>query len=161
MGSRGRKGKKGFPALIPCPDVTQLQALSPEEARQHVNTYLHDVMSREDADAFAALSYRWELHLVPLHQLCLLRKVKLSARKRSYYRSVIRRGDALAPLVGLGGEGQHITENVLLCDGYHRVMAMSDLGLHFAWIWLATGLFERPAACVALSSTPALLASDR
>jgi len=161
MSSRRRKGKKEFPALISCPNQAELQSLSPEQARQHVNAYLHDVMSHEDAEAFAALSYRWELHLVPLHQLCLLRTVKLSARKRSYYRGVIRRGGALSPLVGLGGEGQCVTENVLLCDGYHRVMAMCDLGLHFAWIWLATGPFSQPVAPVTSPSLAALLPADQ
>ena len=158
---RGRKGKRDLPALVFCPNLTQLQALSPDEARQHVNTYLHDVMPRDDAEAFAALSYRWELHLVPLHQISLLRTVQCSARKRSHYRGVIRRGGALPPLVGLGGEGQRVTENVLLCDGYHRVLAMCDLGLHFAWIWLATGLFEHPAPPGAPTSSPVLLAADR
>jgi len=135
-----RKGERDLPALIYCPNLTELQALSPEEARQHVNDYLHEVMSAEDADAFEALAYCWELHLVRLDQLRLLPRVDLSQRKLRHYRAVIRKGGAFPPLVGLGGEGKQVTENVLLCDGYHRVMAMCDLEVYFAWIWLATGL---------------------
>ena len=120
-----------------------------------MNAYLHEVMPSKDADDFEALSFRWELHLVPLDQLALLRTVDLSPRKLRRYRSVIRRGGAFPPLVGLGGDGRRITEDVLLCDGYHRVTAMRDVGVHFAWIWLAAGQWEQSIFQASSATLPA------
>jgi hypothetical protein len=137
---------KDQPAVVSCPNLLDLQALTPEAARQHVDRYLHEVMPAEEADDFEALSYRWELHLVPIDQLCLLRTVDLARGKLRSYRAVIRRGGGFPPLIGLGGDGKQVTENVLLCDGYHRVTAMRDLGIHFAWVWLATGLWKEADA---------------
>jgi hypothetical protein len=114
-----------------------LRALSAEQAREHVDTYLHTVMSAREAHAFEALSYRWELHLVALDQLCLLRTVDLSQTKLRRYRTVLRKDGGFPPLVGLGGEGHEPTHAVLLCDGYHRAVAMRDVELSFAWVWLA------------------------
>jgi hypothetical protein len=146
-----------MPPVVRCPNLQDLQALSPEGARRHVDTYLHEVMASEDADAFGALSYLWELHLVPLDQLSLLRTVDLSPAKVRSMRAVIRKGGELPPLVGLGGEGKQVTENVFLCDGYHRARAMYDLGIHFAWVWLAICTWERRAPLTAAMS---LLAGD-
>ena len=133
---------KDLPAVVSCPNLLDLQALTPEAARLHVDRYLHEVMPAEEAGDFEALSYRWELHLVPIDQLCLLRTVDLARGKLRSYRAVIRRGGSFPPLIGLGGDGKYVAENVLLCDGYHRVTAMRDLGIHFAWVWLATGLWK-------------------
>jgi hypothetical protein len=146
-----------LPSVVRCPNVWDLQALSPQAARQHIDKYLHEVMAAEDADAFLALSYLWELHLVPLDQLCLLRTVDLSPAKLRALRAVIRKGGGFPPLVGLGGEGKQVTENVLLCDGYHRARAMYDLGIHFAWVWLAVDTWERRAEPTAAAP---LLACD-
>jgi hypothetical protein len=147
-----------LPPVVRCPNLWDLQSLSPEAARRHVDAYLHEVMAAEDADAFGALSYLWELHLVPLDQLSLLRTVDLSPAKLRAIRAAIRKGGELSPLVGLGGEGKQVTENVFLCDGYHRARAMYDLGIHFAWVWLAICTWERRAASSA-AVTP-LLAAD-
>jgi hypothetical protein len=146
-----------LPPVVRCPNLRDMQALSPEEARRHVDMYLHEVMAAEDADAFVALSYLWELHLVPLDQLSLLRTVDLSPAKVRAIRAVIRKGGELPPLVGLGGEGKQVTENVFLCDGYHRARAMYDLGIHFAWVWLAICTWERRAS---LTTVTPLLAGD-
>src|SRR5579859_2294024 len=58
-----------IPAVAPCADFDTLRSLSPDDARAHVDAYLHAVMPAEEADAFEALRYRWELHLVELDQL--------------------------------------------------------------------------------------------
>lgn len=129
----------------PCLDLVSLQALSPEAAREHVERYLHDVMSASDADAFEALRYRWELHLVEIEQLRLVRNVDLDLNIVRKYRSVLKRGGAFPALLGLGGESRDVTRDVLLCDGYHRAAAMRDFGIHYVWMWLATDLW-RPAA---------------
>jgi hypothetical protein len=156
-----RGEQKVLPAVVSCPGLAELQALSPEEARRHVNAYLHEVMPSKDADNFEALSFRWELHLVPLDQLTLLRTVDLSPRKLRRYRSVIRRRGTFPPLVGLGGDGRRITENVLLCDGYHRVTALRDVGVHFAWIWLASGLWEQSIFHTSSATLPATGGQER
>src|SRR5262249_38668955 len=62
--------------------------------------------------------------------------------KLGRYRAVLRQGGGFPPLVGLGGDGTRVTENVLLCDGYHRATAMGDVGMHFAWMWLAVGTWQ-------------------
>ncbi len=141
------------PAVAPCPQLDDLRALPPVAARDHVDAYLHGVMSARQADDFEALRYRWELHLVELEQLCLLRSVDLSKRKLGHYRAVLRKHGGFPPLIGLGGDGHEPTHNVLLCDGYHRAVAMRDVGMHFAWIWLAVGAW--PMA----TGTPALVGS--
>lgn len=146
-----------LPPVVRCPNLQDLQSLSPEAARRHVDAYLHEVMAAEDADAFGALSYLWELHLVPLDQLSLLRTVDLSPAKVRAIRAAIRKGGELPPLVGLGGEGKQVTESVFLCDGYHRARAMYDLGIHFAWVWLAICTWERRAP---LRAAAPLLAAD-
>lgn len=125
------------PAVAHCAELETLRALSAEQAREHVDAYLHTVMAERDARAFEALSYQWELHLVALDQLSLLRTVDLSQTKLRRYRTVLRKDGGFPPLVGLGGEGHEPTQGVLLCDGYHRAMAMRDVGLSFAWVWLA------------------------
>jgi len=130
------------PAVALCADLEALRSLSPEDARSHVDTYLHAVMPAEEADAFEALSYRWELHLVELDQLCLLRSVDLASAKLRRYRAAVRRGSHFPPLVGLGGDGRRVTDGVLLCDGYHRAIAMRDAGIHYVWVWLAAGMWE-------------------
>jgi hypothetical protein len=129
-------------AVAPCADFDTLRSLSPEDARAHVDAYLHAVMPAEEADAFEALSYRWELHLVELDQLCLLRSVDLASAKLRRYRAAVRRGGHFPPLVGLGGDGRRVTDGVLLCDGYHRAIAMRDAGIHYVWVWLAAGMWE-------------------
>lgn len=135
------------PAVAPCPDLDDLRALTAEAAREHVDAYLHQVMPARQADDFEARGFRWELHLVKLDQLCLLRRVDLSKRKLGHYRAVLRKGGGFPPLVGLGGDGHDATRGVLLCDGYHRAVAMRDLDLHFAWMWLAVGAWvEAPTA---------------
>jgi hypothetical protein len=135
------------PAVAPCPDLDDLRALSAEAARTHVDAYLHEVMPARQADDFEARSFRWELHLVKLDQLCLLRRVDLSKRKLGRYRAVLRRHGGFPPLIGLGGDGHDATRGVLLCDGYHRAVAMRDVDLHFAWMWLAVGPWaEAPEA---------------
>jgi hypothetical protein len=100
-------------------------------------------MGVNEADGFEAHRYRWELHLVEIEQLVGLRSVDLSRGTLRRYRAALRRGDAFPPLVGLGGDGKDPTVGVLLCDGYHRAMAMRDAGLHFTWMWLAVGAWER------------------
>ncbi|HKS68986.1 MAG TPA: hypothetical protein VJQ45_01100, partial [Ktedonobacterales bacterium] len=51
-------------------------------------------------------------------------------------------GASCAPLIGLGGEGKSPAEDVLLCDGYHRAVALRDAGIHYAWVWLAVGAWQ-------------------
>ena len=129
-------------AVAPCADFDTLRSLSPKDARAHVDAYLHAVMPAQEADAFEALRYRWELHLVELDQLCLLRSVDLASAKLRRYRAAVRRGGHFPPLVGLGGDGRRVTDGVLLCDGYHRAIAMRDAGIHYVWVWLAAGMWE-------------------
>lgn len=139
-GTRGRAAsapQADRPAVAHCAELDTLRKMSAEQAREHVDRYLHTVMSAGEAHAFEAQSYRWELHLVALDQLCLLRTVDLSQTKLRRYRTVLRKNGGFPPLVGLGGEGKESTQGVLLCDGYHRAVAMRDLGLSFAWVWLA------------------------
>ena len=131
------------PAVAPCADLDALRALDGAAARANVDTYLHGVMGANEADGFEVLRYRWALHLVEIGQLVGLRSVDLTQGKLRRYRAALNRGDAFPPLVGLGGDGKDVTAGVLLCDGYHRAMAMRDAGLHFAWMWLAVGVWER------------------
>jgi hypothetical protein len=130
------------PAVAPCADLEALRALDGKAARTHVDAYLHGVMGADEADGFEAVRYRWELHLVEIEQLVGLRSVDLSRATLRRYRAALKRGDAFPPLVGLGGDGKDPTAGVLLCDGYHRAMAMRDVRLHFAWMWLAIGVWE-------------------
>lgn len=147
-----------LPAVAPCNDLETLRHLTPDATRHHVNDYLHAVMSTEQADDFEALTYQWELHLVELDHIQLLRQVEMNRRKLSRYRTALRKGAAFPPLVALGGDCPQPTEGVLLCDGYHRIVAMRDIGLHFAWVWLAVGLWrEQPA----LTSTIPVLTASR
>ena len=141
----GAAQRTPLPAVAPCADLQTLRALSADDARIHVDTYLHAVMPDEEADAFEALSYRWELHLVELDQLCLLRSVDLASAKLRRYRAAVRRGSHFPPLVGLGGDGRRVTDGVLLCDGYHRAIAMRDAGIHYVWVWLAAGMWQANA----------------
>ncbi len=140
------------PSFAPCLDLERLQSLSPEAARQHVENYLHQVMSAGDADAFEASSYRWELHLVEIEQLRLVRNVDLDPKKVRKYRGVLKRGGAFPALLGLGGEGRDVTRDVLLCDGYHRAAAMRDCGMHYVWAWLAAGLWKPTSVPLAIAS---------
>lgn len=140
------------PSFAPCLDLERLQSLSPEAARQHVENYLHEVMSADDADAFEASSYRWELHLVEIEQLRLVRNVDLDPKKVRKYRGVLKRGGAFPALLGLGGEGRDVTRDVLLCDGYHRAAAMRDCGIHYVWTWLAAGLWQPTSVPLAIAS---------
>jgi hypothetical protein len=133
------------PAVAYCTDLDLLRGLTPTQAREHVTRYLHAVMEAERAAAFEAERYRWELHLVALDQIQLLRGIELDARKLRRYRRVLASGAGFPALIGLAGEGREPTENVLLCDGYHRVVAMRDAGINYVWMWLATGLWRRPA----------------
>lgn len=119
-----------------------LFALDPAAARDHVDAALHAAMPAAQADAFEARAYHWELHLVALDQICLLRTVDLVPSRIRRYRAALRRGATCAPLIGLGGEGKSPAEDVLLCDGYHRAVALRDAGLHFAWVWLAVGAWR-------------------
>lgn len=146
-----------LPAVAPCDDLEALRHLTPDATRHHVNEYLHAVMPTEQADDFEALTYHWELHLVELDHIQLLRQVEMNRRKLSRYRTALRKGAAFPPLVALGGDGAQPTESVLLCDGYHRIVAMRDIGLHFAWVWLAVGLWREHAAVP--SNVPALTCS--
>jgi hypothetical protein len=139
------------PAVAPCPDLDDLRALDADAARTHVDAYLHQVMAACHADDFEALSYRWELHLVELEQLCLLRSVDLSRRKLAHYRGVLRKHGGFPPLIGLGGDHRDTTRGVLLCDGYHRAVAMRDVGMHFAWVWLAVGAWTPTASLPVLA----------
>ena len=140
------------PAVAPCADLDALLGFSPEAAREHVTRYLRDVMSPDEADAFEADSYRWELHLVAIDNLCLVRGVELDREKLSRYRRALARGRSFPAVVGLGGDGEDITHGVLLCDGYHRVVAMRDAGIHYVWAWLAAGVWATaPAGVPALS----------
>lgn len=146
-----------LPAVAPCKDLETLRHLTPDATRHHVNRYLHTAMPAEQADDFEALMYRWELHLVELDHIQLLRQVDLNRRKLSRYRTALRKGAAFPPLVALGGDGAKPTEDILLCDGYHRIVAMRDIGLSFAWVWLAVGLWReqtnRTAEIPTLSSS--------
>lgn len=135
-----------LPAVAPCKDMETLRQLTPDATRHHVHRYLHTAMPAEQANDFEALAYRWELHLVELDHIQLLRQVDLNRRKLSRYRTALRKGSSFPPLVALGGDGAEPTEGVLLCDGYHRIIAMRDIGLNFAWVWLAVGLWrEQPS----------------
>lgn len=144
--ARRSRPLRHLPPVAPYAELDTLRALDPAAAREHVNTYLHGVMTAVEADDFEAGSYRWELHLVPLDQLCLLRAVELSRGKLRSYRAAFRRGEECVPLIGLGGEGRDPTRSVLLCDGYHRAVALRDAGLHFAWVWLAVGPWRERAS---------------
>lgn len=140
------------PAVALCADLDTLRALTAEEAHAHVARYLRDVMPREDAEAFEAHLYRWELHLIELDQLRLVRGVDLVPSRVRRYRAAINKGAAFPPLIGLGGDGPQPTEDVLLCDGYHRATAMRAAGMHFVWAWLAVGLWQTvPVTELALS----------
>lgn len=131
-----------LPPVAPCDDLMALFVLDPEAARDHVDAALHAAMPAAQADAFEARAYRWELHLVALDQLCLLRGVDLVRTRIRRYRAALRRGASCSPLIGLGGEGRSPAEDVLLCDGYHRAVALRDAGLHYAWVWLAVGAWQ-------------------
>ncbi len=135
-----------LPPVAPCDDLMALFALDPEAARDHVDGALHAVMPAAQADAFEARSYRWELHLVALDQLCLLRAVDLVPSRIRRYRAALRRGASCAPLIGLGGEGKSPAEDVLLCDGYHRAVALRGAGIHYAWVWLAVAPWHDAAS---------------
>jgi hypothetical protein len=143
------------PAVAACPGLDDLRALAPAAARQHVHDYLHAVMSSDDADTFETLAYRWELQLVKIEQVRLVRGVKLDPKKVRRYRAVLRRGGGFPPLVGLGGEGEWATEGVMLCDGYHRIAATRNTGVYFVWVWLAVGLWDESQTLVPASSSPA------
>jgi hypothetical protein len=134
------------PAVAPCPDLAALRTLAPEQARAHVDAYLRSAMPDDDAAAFEALGYLWELHLVEIEQLQLLRKVSLDQKKVRRYRTVLNRGGGFPPLIALGGDGAHPTQDVLLCDGYHRAFAIRDLGIHYVWAWLAVDIWQPVAA---------------
>ena len=133
-----------LPSVAPCVDLDTLRALTPDDARHHVNTYLYAVMPGEDAGAFEALTYRWELHLVDIEQVRMVRGVDRQEKMVRRYTAALRRGGGFPPLVGLGGEGKRANEDVLLCDGYHRAAAMRRAGVYYAWVWLAVDLW-RPA----------------
>src|SRR5262249_785537 len=96
---RRRVARVDRPAVAPCVELDRLRVLAPEEARWHVHGYLHDVMLAHEADDFEALRYCWELHLVELEQLCLIRSVELSKRKLGHYRAVLRKGGGFPPLI--------------------------------------------------------------
>lgn len=143
--SRSMPARAPLPPVAPCDDLEALRALDPVAARDHVDAMLHATMPAALADAFEARGYRWELHLVPLDQLRLLRAVDLVPSRVRRYRAALRRGASCAPLIGLGGEGRSPAEDVLLCDGYHRAVALRDAGVHFAWVWLAAGAWKDTA----------------
>lgn len=130
------------PPVAPCDDLMALFALDPVLARDHVDALFHAAMPAAQADAFGARGYRWELHLVALDHLHLLRAVDLVPSRIRRYRAALRRGASCAPLIGLGGEGKSPVEGVLLCDGYHRAVALRDAGIHFAWVWLAVDVWK-------------------
>ena len=134
-----------LPPVAPCDDLMALFALDPAAARDHVDATLRAAMPTAQADAFEARAYRWELHLVALDQLCLLRAVDLVPSRIRRYRTALRRGASCAPLIGLGGDGKSPAEDVLLCDGYHRAVALRDAGIHFAWVWLAMDAWQDAA----------------
>ena len=131
-----------LPPVAPCDDLMALFALDADAARDHVDAMLHAAMPAAQADAFEARAYRWELHLVALDQLCLLRAVDLVPSRIRRYRAALRRGASCTPLIGLGGDGKSPAEDVLLCDGYHRAVALRDAGIHFAWVWLAVAAWK-------------------
>ena len=58
------------------------------------------------------------------------------------YTATLRRAGGFPALVGLGGEGKRPTDDILLCDGYHRVAAMRRAGIYYAWAWLAVDLWR-------------------
>lgn len=130
------------PAVAPCADLETLQSLSPEAAREHVAAYLRDVMAPDEAEAFEAGGYRWELHLVAIDEFRLVRGIELDRDKLRRYRRALARGRRFPAVVGLGGDGQDVTHGVLLCDGYHRAVAMRDAGIHYVWAWLATAVWQ-------------------
>lgn len=131
-----------LPPVASCLELETLVGFAPDEARRHVNAYLYEVMPGEDAGAFEAMNYRWELHLVDIEQVRMVRGVELDANKVRRYTAALRRGGGFPPLVGLGGEGKRVTENILLCDGYHRAAAMRRAGIYYAWAWLAVDLWQ-------------------
>lgn len=139
---RATRVRVDAPAIAPCVELDHLPTLGPDQARRHVDAYLRDVMTTREADDFEAMAYRWELHLVELDQLKLVRTVDLNKRKLAHYRAVLRKSGAFPPLIGLGGDGRSVTDDVLLLDGYHRALAMRDVGLCFAWMWLAVGAWK-------------------
>ena len=144
---RARRSTEQYllPPVAPCDDLMALFALGPAAARDHVDAALHAAMPAVQADAFEARSYRWELHLVALDQLCVLRGVDMVLSRIRRYRAALRRGASCAPLIGLGGEGKSPADDVLLCDGYHRAVALRDAGIHYAWVWLAVGTWRDSA----------------
>jgi|GEM_PF-1902045 len=130
------KSMSGLGGVAPCGELDALRALTPEQARAHIRSYLHTVMPDDLADAFEPLAFRWELHLVALDEIQLVRGVDLDQEKATRYRKALRRARPFPPLIGLGGDVES-TRDVLLCDGYHRAIAMRDAGYHSAWMWLA------------------------
>lgn len=133
------------PSVAPCAEIEALQTLAPDQARQHVAAYLRGVMSLDEANAFEVGSYRWEVHLVAIDELRLVRGIELDATKLRRFRRALGRGVGFPPVVGLGGDGESVTCGVLLCDGYHRAVAMRDAGIHYVWAWLATGSWQPEA----------------
>lgn len=149
---RRRVAQVDHPAVAPCVELDSLRMLDAEQAREHVGAYLQAVMPAEDAEAFEADAYRWELHLVELDQIRLVRGVDLTPSRVKRYRAAMNKGVAFPPLIGLGGEGATPTEDTLLCDGYHRVAAMRSARFHFAWMWLAVGLWQGEVETLAVLS---------
>src|SRR5260370_36862253 len=96
-------------------------------------------MSPDDADTFEVLAYRWELQLVKIDRVRLVRGGKLDPKKVRRYRAVLRRGGGFPPLVGLGGAGEWATESGMLCDGYPRMSPTRNTGSYFVRVWLARG----------------------
>lgn len=131
-------------AIAACAELEALRALSSRQARDHVRAYLHGVMPDDLADAFEAEVFQWELHVVDLDQIQLVRGVDLDRKKVTRYRNTIRRGHPFPPLIGLGGDSTP-TRDVLLCDGYHRAVAMRDAGFHAVWMWLAVSPWREDA----------------
>lgn len=140
------------PPVAPCADLNTLQALSPAQAREHVASYLRDVMSPDEASAFEVYRYRWDLHLVAIDHLHLVRGVELDRAKLRRFRRALARGACFPAVVGLGNDGEDVTGDVLLCDGYHRAVAMRDAGIPFVWAWLATEVRMRAQACMPVLS---------
>ena len=123
----------------PCLRLRSLRRLDAVAARDYVTAYLAAVMSADDAAAFEADQFQWTLHRVSMNQIQLLRAVEIDPATIRHYSSLLADGARLPPLIGLGGDGDNATHGVLLCDGYHRAMAMRDAGMKYVWMWLATG----------------------